>query len=248
MGKPDYTSLSLPAAPANRPYVLLNMVMSVDGKVVLGETEEGIGSKVDQRLMRELRVSADIVMNGAETLRKSGTSPRLGGFQELEILRAQRGKLRFPIGAVLSGSGDLPLERLFFTAKEFDAVVYLGKEAPEERRQAIEATGRTVVALPRQDRIPTMLRHMRHDLGAEVLLLEGGPRVNAEFFAVDAIDELFFSVGPLIIGGRDVITPVEGAGFVAEHAPRLALVSATPNEETGEVYLRYRVRHEAPPA
>jgi riboflavin-specific deaminase-like protein len=242
MTKPDYTSLTLPEPPTDRPYVLVNMVMSLDGKVVLGDTEQGIGSKVDQRLMRELRVLADVVLNGAETLRKSGTSPRLGGFEELEVLRKNRGKSRFPIGAVVSSSGDLPLEKMFFTSDEFRAIVYLGEEAPAERRAAVEATGREVVILPREKRFETMLGHMRRELGAVVVLLEGGPTVNAGMLAADAIDELFFSVGPLLIGGRETITPVEGAGFNAMTAPRLDLVSATPNEETHELYLRYRVR------
>ena len=67
MPKPDYTALDLPAAPADRPYIITNMVMSLDGKAVVEETEQGIGSKVDQRLMRELRVNADIVLTGAGT-------------------------------------------------------------------------------------------------------------------------------------------------------------------------------------
>jgi 5-amino-6-(5-phosphoribosylamino)uracil reductase len=221
------------------------MVMSADGRVVLGDTEQGIGSKVDQRLMRELRVNADVVLNGAETLRKSGTSSRLGGFRELEVLREERGKPRFPIAATVSRNGDLPLDRMFFTSREFDAVVYLGDEAPAERRAAIEATGRAVVVLPREGRIAAMLAHMRHHLAAEVLLLEGGPHLNAQLFAIGAVDELFLSVGPLIIGASAALSPVEGPGFDAGSAPRLDLVSAVQNDETDEVYLRYRVRREA---
>ncbi len=110
MTKPDYTSLDLPAPPADRPYVFLNMVMSLDGKVVVEGTEQGIGSKVDQRLMRELRVSADIVLNGANTLRASGTSSRLGD-PILEALRVSRGKPKSPVAAVLSADRRSPWQR-----------------------------------------------------------------------------------------------------------------------------------------
>ena len=61
--KPDYTALDFPDPPADRPYIYVNMVMSTDGKVVIEGTEQGLGSPIDQRLMRELRVSA-----GAEFL------------------------------------------------------------------------------------------------------------------------------------------------------------------------------------
>ena len=37
MAKPDYVALTFPSPPPGRPYVVVNMVMSADGKVVLGE-------------------------------------------------------------------------------------------------------------------------------------------------------------------------------------------------------------------
>jgi 2,5-diamino-6-(ribosylamino)-4(3H)-pyrimidinone 5'-phosphate reductase len=243
--RPDYSSLDLPPPPAGRPYVLMNMVMSADGKVVIDGTEQGIGSKADQRLMRELRVNADIVLNGASTLRASGTSSRLGD-AALEELRISRGKSRSPVAATLSASGDLPLDRLFFTARDFEAVVYLSERAPAEKRAAIEATGRPVVVLPAGGDIQAMLGHMRHELGAQVLLAEGGPTVNAQLFELGCVDEYFLTLGPVIVAGRDTLTAVEGArAFGRENVKRLELVTAAPNTETGEVYLRYRVR---PPA
>jgi 2,5-diamino-6-(ribosylamino)-4(3H)-pyrimidinone 5'-phosphate reductase len=243
--KPDYTDLNLPAAPRDRPYVLLNMVMSTDGKVVIEGTEQGIGSKTDQRLMREIRVNADVVMNGANTLRASGTSSRLND-EALELLRRQRGKPASPIAAVMSRSGDLPLEKLFFTARDFDAIVYAAHEMPAGRLAAIEATGRPVHRLPKgKTPIVAMLRHMRHELRAEVLLCEGGPDMNAQLFALDVIDEYFLTLGPVVVGGRETLTAVEGPrAFSRKEVRRLELVSAVPNPETDEVYLRYRVKRD----
>ncbi len=243
MAKPDYSRLGLPPPPRDRPYVLLNMVMSADGKVVVEGSERGIGSTVDQRLMRELRVNADVVLVGAGTLRASGASSRLGGFTELEEIRLRAGKPRFPICATLTATGDLPLDRTFFTADDFRAVVYLSESATPARREALEATGRDVVLVPEGEAVPAMLRHMRDYLGARVLLLEGGPTVNADFFARDLVDEFFLTVGPVVIAGRDSLTAVEGTPFTRESMKRLELLWAEPNEETDEVYLRYRVKH-----
>ena len=240
MPKPDYTALDLPPAPSERPYIILNMVMSLDGKVVVEGTEQGIGSKVDQRLMRELRVNADVVLNGASTLRASGTSSRTGD-PILDQLRVSRGKPPSPIAAVVSASGDLPLERIFFTARAFDAVIYLADSAPPERRAAIEATGRPVVTLPAENLLPEMLRHMRESLGANVLLVEGGPTVNGELFRLDVVDEFFFTLGPVVVGGHGVKTAVESAQpFTRETLPHFDLVWAVPNPDTNEVYCRYR--------
>lgn len=245
MTKPDYTSLDLPPPPPDRPYVLMNMVMSADGKVVIEGTEQGIGSKTDQRLMRELRVNADVVLNGASTLRASGTSSRLGD-AGLEQLRIARGKPRFPIAATLTASGDVPLDRVFFTARDFEAVVYVSERAPATKREAIEATGRPVVVVPAEGEIPAMLKHMRHDLGASVLLAEGGPTMNAQLFALGCVDEYFVTVGPVVVAGRDTLTAVEGPqAFSRDEVKPLELVSAVPNEETNEVYLHYKVRRPA---
>ncbi len=242
MPKPDYTSFDFPAGPPGRPYVVVNMVMSVDGKTVIEETEAGIGSAVDQRLMRELRVNADIVLTGAGTLRASGASSRLGD-PGLEGIRLGAGKPPAPLAAVVSRSGDLPLERIFFTARDFAAVVYLSASCPEERAAAVAATGRPVVRLPAGDELSAMLRHMRDELGAAVVLVEGGSETNAGLFALGAVDELFLTLGPVVVGGRATLSGVGGdRGFTRETAPRLDLLHAIPNEETGEVYLRYRVR------
>ncbi|MBM3945670.1 MAG: hypothetical protein FJ317_09345 [SAR202 cluster bacterium] len=237
--KPDYTSIDTPAPTPDRPGVLLNMVMSLDGKVVIEGTEQGIGSSVDQLLMRELRVNADVVLNGAGTLRASGTSSRLGD-DALARLRAGRGKPRLPTAAVLSASGDLPFDRTFFTARDFDAIVYMTDSTPADRQEAARITGRPLVILPAAEAAAAMLRHMRQTLAAEVLLVEGGPAINAALFALDAVDEVFLTVGPVVVGGQDTLTPVGGTPFTRETAPRFSLVWAHPNSETGEVYLRYR--------
>jgi riboflavin biosynthesis pyrimidine reductase len=240
-GKPDYTSLELPAAPPGRPYVLINMVTSADGKATIDGTEQGLGSTTDQRLMRELRAGADIVMSGASTLRATGTSSRVRD-DDLIALREQRGQSPHPIAATLSASGDLPLDRLFFTADDFEAVVYVTEATSDERREAIEATGRRAVVLC-GDTVTEMLRHMRQELGVEVALIEGGPTTNGDLFQRGLVDEFFLTLGPVVVGGNVTLSAVRGAEPpTLDSATRLELVSAFNNPETSELYLRYRTR------
>lgn len=240
-GRPDYAALAFPPAPADRPYVILNMIQSLDGRAAIEGTEQGLGSTTDQALMRELRVHADIVVNGASTLRASGTSPRLNN-SALEALRRERGKTPRPVGAVLSSSGDLPLDRLFFTAPDFQAYVYLASSAPDGRRAAIEATGRPVVTVPAEDAAPAMLRHMHGELGARLVLVEGGPFLNGALLDAGLVDEMFVTIGAVLVGGRDPLTIVtQRRAPSIEDSHRLRLLAAHPNPDTDEVYLRYRV-------
>ncbi len=241
LGKPDYTSLVFPDPPEDRPYIISNMVMSLDGTVVIEGTERGLGSPTDQLLMRELRVNVDVVMNGAGTLRASGTSSRVT--PELAPLRTARGLTPHPRAAVVSASGDLPLERLFFTARDFDAVVFLSDGAPADRRTAIEATGRSVVVLPAAELLAATLRHLRRERGARTLLVEGGPRLLGGLVALGAVDEYFLTLGPVVVAGNTALPAA-----VAPRTPSIAdlerydLVSAHVEPTTSELFLRYRAQ------
>jgi riboflavin biosynthesis pyrimidine reductase len=240
-GKPDYTSLDLPPAPPDRPYVLVNMVTSIDGKATIDGTEQGLGSTTDQRLMRELRTSADLVISGASTLRATGTSSRVRD-DDLIALREQRGQTPHPIAATLSASGDLPLEKLFFTARDFEAVIYVTDATSEARREAIEATGRRAVVLS-GDIVTEMLAHMRRELGVAVVLIEGGPTLNGDLFERGLVDDFFLTLGPVVVGGDVTLSAVRGAHTpTLDSATRLELVSAFNNSETSELYLRYRTQ------
>ncbi len=238
---PDYLALTFPAPPTDRPYVLVNMVASLDGRTVIEGNERGLGSAADQRLMRELRFHADMVLGGASTLRASGLSSRLSD-PALEAARAAAGRPALPISATISHSGDLPLDRAFFTARDFEAVVFLSDAAPAERAEAIAATGRPVVRLPAGHEIPELLQRAHAD-GVRMLLVEGGATINGAFFEHDAIDELFLTLGGMLVGGDSPRTILQGThpARAADVAP-FDLVSAIPNLELNEVYLRYRRR------
>jgi len=240
LGRPDYTALEFGPPLDDRPYVIANMVSSADGKVVVEGTEQGLGSPDDQALMRELRFHADVVMNGAGTLRASGTSSRVP--EALQQRRIAAGKPANPLGTVVTSSGDLPLDRAFFTARDFEAMVFASEKAGDERLEALRATGRPLVVMPSDAGTAWVLRHVRQELGASLLLVEGGPSLNGELFDGGLIDELFLTVGSVVVGGDGTKTAVQ-----SERAPdldaltHLDLVSAAVNAATSEVYLRYRV-------
>src|SRR5205085_11424730 len=69
-----YKRIAFPSPPIDRPYVFINMVSTVDGKIVLGAPggpAKGLGGPTDQVLFRRLQHSADAALIGANTLRAS---------------------------------------------------------------------------------------------------------------------------------------------------------------------------------
>ena len=236
----DYTTLDFPAPPDDRPYVAINMVMSADGHTVVEGSERGIGSATDQRLMRELRVHFDVVLNGAATFRASGTSARLNN-PKLEQWRIERGMTASPIAAVLTRSGNLPPERRFFTDHGFEAIIYLSSAAPGGTRERLAALGRPVVEVPEGDEVQAALQHMHTELGARRVLAEGGAVLNGALIRQNLADEYLLTLAPRIAGGATAHPAVQWPGEPTRSEIReLSLLHMIP-AETGEVFLRYRI-------
>ena len=237
----DYTSLDFPAPPDDRPYVAINMVMSADGHTVVEGSERGLGSPTDQRLMRELRVHFDVVLNGAATFRASGTSARLN-YPKLEQWRIDRGMSASPIAAVLTRSGNLPPERRFFTDQGFEAIIYLSSAAPGGTRERLAALGRPVVEVPEGAEVQAALQHMYTELGARRVLAEGGAELNGELIEAGHADEFFLTLSPKVIGGPSQSPAVRWeAPSSRDEIRRMELVHHWAEPETGELFLRYRL-------
>ena len=238
----DYTALEFPEPPPDRPYTAINMVMSADGRTTIEGSERGLGSTTDQRLMRELRVHFDVVLNGAATFRASGTSARLNR-PDLEQWRVARGMTPSPIAAVLTRSGDLPPERRFFTNPGFEAVIYLSSAAPPPARERLKSLGRPVIEVPADDEVRAAFQHMRESLGARRVLVEGGATLNGAIIRAGLCDEFFLTLSPTIVGGSEHTPAVQWPHpAIRNNLQNLTLLHHHTNPQTSELYLRYRLQ------
>ena len=72
--------------------------------------------------------------------------------------------------------------------------------------------------------------------------MEGGPSLNARLLRLGLVDEFFLTLSPTLVGGRDTPTVVEGEERPSkESVHRAQPIHALVNEESGELYLRYRL-------
>jgi riboflavin biosynthesis pyrimidine reductase len=220
-------------APAERPFLYLNMVATVDGRAAIEGRARALGSEVDTLLLTELRALADAVLIGSGTLRAEGYA-RLVANPERVARREAAGRAPTPVAVLISRGLDLPWDAGLFAAADQPVLVYTGSDAePPDVAAPLE-----LVRLP----APTPAAALR-DLrarGVRALLCEGGPRLNRALLTAGVVDELFLTVSPLLTGNAGAPRIVEGNDLDAP--VDLALEWVLRHDD--ELYLRYRVRND----
>lgn len=224
-------------APDDRPYLVLNMVSTVDGKVVLDGRSRGIGDEADRRLFHHLRTQVDAVMMGAGTLRTERYG-RLVRDPALRQKREREGLAPDPLAIVVSGRLALTPELPLLQAAE-QRVVVLTAAATDE----LVGCAAEVRYLRQEDgaqlQLAPLLRRLRAEEGVRSILCEGGPTLNAALLGEGLVDELFLSLAPKLAGGSHPLTAVAGAPL--SEPAQMELVSALHGHSS--LFLRYRVLH-----
>jgi riboflavin biosynthesis pyrimidine reductase len=212
-----YLDLRFPALHEDRPYTYIDMVTTIDGKILTGdrnETVSDLGSKVDHKLMRRIEATADAVMIGAQTLRSTSNawSPKT----------AKR--------IVVSRSGDLPADAAFFQEEAYVAT-------PASSDFAIPTSAKMLRA--GKDSVDfNLLLSLLKGLGVNRLLVLGGSELNGQLLHQDLVDELFLTIAPKVKLGRDVPTYAGGNALAREQVQNFKLIENHVFES--EVFLRYR--------
>jgi riboflavin-specific deaminase-like protein len=210
-----------------RPYVALNMISSVDGRGALDGRTRGLGSPGDRELFHGLRAQVDAVMAGASTIRAERYGPMIRD-PAVKARREARGEPAQPLAVTVSRSLDFDPQLPLLADPDSRVVVLTpsGGELPPCAARVSYLRGASLTEL---------LGDLRREFGVRTIVCEGGPTLNGELLAAGLVDELFLSVSPLLLGGPDPLTIVEGPA-----APtRLELVWLLEHESF--LHARYRV-------
>ena len=222
-----------------RPHTTVVLAMSADGKIADAKHSPArFGSAADKAHLEAQMTKVDGVIFGAQTLRAYGTTLRITNPDRLKH-RSKVGKPPQPAHIVCSKSAEFDLNLPFFRQAVPRWLMTtplrenFWRDRPEFSRISTPFSPSGVLDWQ------LALRELV-GLGIETLLVTGGGQLVASMLAEDLIDELWLTVCPLLLGGKDAPTPVEGVGFPADLAPRLTLLSVEAIEQ--EVFLHYAVR------
>ncbi|BBC23579.1 RibD family protein [Pseudanabaena sp. ABRG5-3] len=222
-----------------RPYIIFNMVSSVDGKATTYAGKlTGFGSRPDRNLMKRLRSQVDAVLAGGGTLRHDAFIPTLP--PELLEERQKHFDNPQPLGIVISNSGDLPKEHRFWNAGRDLRIVLLGENASPEAWLYEKAQ---VFKFPVKDQkidLNQALSMLFAKFGIKRLLVEGGASLNYSLISQGFADEIFLTLSPHIVGGVKNMSIIAGEdyGMGGGNLPKLKLRSLYHHDS--ELFLRYQ--------
>lgn len=213
-----------------RPYLLVNMVASVDGAFTVDGRTKAMSSPSDQLVFHLLRSIPDVILVGAQTVRAEHYGPPRTS-DARQARRVARGQLPQPTIAIVTRSLQLDLSSPLFTDSRPIVICPIGVDVTQVAEAAdVVQAGQNHVDLT------SALRQLRHR-GVEVVLCEGGPTLNGDLAQQGLVDELCLTVAPMLVGG-DLGTGVLGR----TRLPRtLSLELAQVLEEGGDLLCRYKV-------
>jgi riboflavin biosynthesis pyrimidine reductase len=200
-------------APPQRPFVALNMIASLDGRITIAGRAGALANVADQEMFRALRGAADAVLVGAGTVRAESYGP----MDQLAV--------------VVSNSLDLSPQLGLLRAPGNRVLVVTA--SPGE----LEPCAAEVGYLRTAD-LGEALHRLRTQHGVRALVCEGGARLNAELLAASLIDELHLVLSPLLTGGSDPLTVVRGAALEPPVRAQLVWLLAS----GGWLFTRYALR------
>jgi riboflavin-specific deaminase-like protein len=231
----QYSGLGLvELAPPDRPYLVANFALTLDGRATIGGRSGPIGSGTDSEVLHRLRTQVDAVMIGAGTLRVE----RYGRIVSDAALRGHReraaGVAHDPLAVIVTDSLDLPWDAGLFTAG-FGRVLILTSSADE-----IPDTATKVRVERHQDRVDLRraMARLRDERGVRAVLCEGGPHLLANLVEADLVDEMFITLAPKLALNRGPGLLEDAFGDLSPTELELMWLLA----EDGELFTRYRLR------
>jgi riboflavin-specific deaminase-like protein len=219
-------------APADRPYLVLNMVASIDGRTTLGGKVGALTSPIDQAVLYRLRSHADALLVGAGTVRNE----RYGNLLP-ESLRAQRAAAGLhpePLVVIVSASGVLPPDLPLLGEPGARVLIATANELQVDVEHAARVE---YVLLPDPAGgvdCGALCTSLRTDHGVRSIVCEGGPSLNEALIGASVVDELFLSLAPKLVGGGEK-TLVDAAPAHAPMGARLLSVATADDY----LFLRY---------
>jgi 2,5-diamino-6-(ribosylamino)-4(3H)-pyrimidinone 5'-phosphate reductase len=207
-----------------RPYVVVNVAMSADGKLSTRERRQvKISGIQDFNRVDRLKAGSDAVMVGIGTVLADDPSLTVKA-EECRKLRKNRGVGEHPVRIVVDSRARTPLEASILHKGSGLRIVAVSEKADPARVAALRHYA-TVITTGENNVDLAALMDELGTMGIRRIMVEGGGELIAGLIRAGLVDEIYTFIGNLIIGGRNAPTLADGEGFLAEDEfSRLTLI------------------------
>jgi 2,5-diamino-6-(ribosylamino)-4(3H)-pyrimidinone 5'-phosphate reductase len=116
-----------------------------------------------------------------------------------------------PLRVVVDSNARTPLDSRVLN-DDARTTVAVSMAAPDDKIKEIKERAEVVVCGEKKVDLSCLMDEL-YKKGINTLLLEGGATLNWGMFEEDLVDEVYVAISPTIVGGKDALSLVEGAGF-----------------------------------
>jgi 2,5-diamino-6-(ribosylamino)-4(3H)-pyrimidinone 5'-phosphate reductase len=222
-----------------RPYVVVNVAMSADGKLSTRERRQvKISGTQDFTRVDRLKAGCDAVMVGIGTVLADDPSLTVKGEECLQYRRDQ-GIGEHPVRIVVDSRARIPLDASILHKGSGLRIIAVSELADPEKVTALKHSATVITAGEKEVDLAALMDELG-TMGIQRVMVEGGGELIAGLIRAGLVQEIYTFIGNLIIGGRDAPTLADGEGFVTEEEfSRLTLIE-TKRIENG-VLLHWKV-------
>lgn len=209
-----------------RPYVIINVAMSADGKLSTRERRQvKISGMQDFNRVDRLKASCDAVMVGIGTVLADDPSLTVKS-DECKNRRLARGDDEHPARIVIDSRGRIPPGASVLHKGPGRRIVAVSRLADTEKVAALKEHATVIVAGDEKVDLERVMEELG-DMGIRRIMVEGGGTLIAGLIQAGLADEIYTFIGNIIIGGKDAPTLADGPGFLHEaEFCRLTLIEA----------------------
>lgn len=225
-----------------RPYVVVNVAMSADGKLSTRERRQvKISGAQDFLRVDQLKAGSDAVMVGIGTVLADDPSLTVKG-EECRQYRRDRGVDEHPARIVVDSRARTPLNAAILHKGSGLRIIAVSEKADPEKITLLKQSATVIVAGESRVDLAALMDKLG-SMGIRRIMVEGGGELIAGLIQAGLVHEIYTFIGNLIIGGRDAPTLADGEGFVTgEEFSRLTLIE-TRRIENG-ILLHWKVVHQ----
>ena len=224
-----------------RPYVIVNVAVSADGKLSTRERRQvKISGKDDFDRVDELKAGCDAIMVGIGTVLADDPSLTVRSDARIDA-RVMNGKPEHPVRIVIDSKGRTPPDAKILHKGPGLRIIAVSDMASEGDVTALKQHAKVIHAGGEFVDLLILLEKL-HEMGINRLMVEGGGTLIWGLLSAGLVDELLVFVGNIIIGGKDAPTLADGTGYIYEpDFISLELVHALPMEEG--VLIHWKVKN-----